>query len=98
MQTTLTTPDWAVWLIGMALTWLVTQGIKSLSRSIPWMPNLTGNATALVAALVAMVVTIANGALAALPPATAEHVAQGFLFISILLSAYGVQYTVKSLK
>ena len=98
MENTLVTPDWAVWLIGLGLTWLMTQGVKSLSKTIPWLPTLSGQTTALVAALVALLVASANGVLASLPPAYAPAVDSAFKFIAMLLSAYGVSYTFKDLR
>jgi hypothetical protein len=88
-------PDWLTALIFAGLTWLITQGIKSLSETIPWVTNLQGQATALVAALVGVIVFFGNGFLSMIPAEYHAGVIALSGFLGTLLSAYGISKTVK---
>lgn len=90
-----TLPDWAIALLKVGAIWLVTAGIKSLSKALPFVPTLEGSATAVAAAVVALVVEFVNGLLGLIPTAYQPAVIAVFGFIGTLLSAYGVQGTVK---
>lgn len=93
-----TLPDWAVALLSAGLTFLVTAGLKSLSEALPFVKTLEGPATAVVAALVGFVVVFGNGLLAMIPPEYHAGVIAFFGFVGTLLSAYGVQGTLKMFK
>jgi hypothetical protein len=95
---TLVMPEWAIWLIGLGLTWLMTQGLKSLSKTIPWIPTISGQATAVVAAVVALIVSASNAVLLTIPPDYVPAVDATFKFVAMLLSAYGVSYTLKDFR
>jgi hypothetical protein len=90
-------PGWAVALLNTGVTWLITNGLKSLSKALPWVPTLEGPATALTGALVAFVVVFANGLLAMIPATYHAGVTALFTFAGTLLAAYGVQGTLKKL-
>lgn len=91
-------PEWLIWLIGLGLTWLMTQGLKSLSKTLPWIPTISGQATAVVAALVALIVVSANAILLTLPADLVPAVDAAFRFVAMLLSAYGVSYSLKEFR
>jgi hypothetical protein len=88
-----TLPEWAVLLISAGITWLVTNGLKSLSKTLPWVPTIEGQATALVAALVAFITVFGNG-LSMIPAVYHPGVIAFFAFVGTILSAYGVHFTV----
>jgi hypothetical protein len=93
-----TVPDWAVTLLSVGFTWLITNGLKSLSKALPWVTTLDGPATALAAALVGFVVVFGNGLLTMIPASYHPGVIALFGFIGTLLSAYGVHYMVMQFK
>jgi hypothetical protein len=95
MQNTIVTPEWAVWLVGLLLTWLMTNGLKALSKSVPWIPEISGQAAAVTAAVLALVISAFNSILGTLPVDMVPAVDAVFKFVAMLLSAYGVHYTVK---
>lgn len=92
-----TLPQWAIVLLNAGVTWLLTNGLKSLSKALPWVPTLEGPTTALTGALVMFVVTFANGLLSMIPGAYHPAVIATFTFIGSLLSAYGIQGSLKQL-
>jgi hypothetical protein len=93
-----TLPEWAVLLISAGITWLVTNGLKSLTKTLPWVPTIEGQATALVAAIVGFIVVFGNGLLSMIPATYHAGVIAFFAFVGTLLSAYGVHYTVTQFK
>jgi hypothetical protein len=98
MENTLVMPEWAIWLIGLGLTWLMTQGLKSLSKTVPWIPTISGQATAAVAAVVAVIIASFNAILATIPADMVPAVDATFKFVAMLLSAYGVSYSLKEFR
>lgn len=90
-----TLPDWALFLITAGATWLVTNGIKSLVKVIPWLPDLSGWGTTVVAALVNGAVLFGNGFLASLPPTSYPAVTAVLVFLGTLFSSYGLHYVMK---
>ena len=90
-----TLPDWAVALINVCITFLVTAGLKSLSKTLPWIPTIQGQATSMTAALVGFIVVFANGLLSMIPPEYIPAVVALFAFIGTILSAYGLSSTIK---
>ncbi len=87
-------PDWAIGLINIGLTWLITNGLKSLSRSLPWIPSIEGQASTLVAALVGFLVVFGNGLLGMIPASYHPAVSAMLVFAGTILSAYGLHFTV----
>lgn len=94
----LTLPDFVPLLLTAGLTYLITAGLKDLSKTLTWVPNLEGQATALVGALVASFVTIGNAALALVPSDFVPLVVGIFGTIGSILSAYGIAGIVRSLR
>jgi pilus assembly protein Flp/PilA len=88
-------PDWAVALLKVGAIWLVTAGLKSLSKTLPFVPTLEGTATASAAVVVALFVEFINGLLGMIPAMYQPAVIAVFGFIGTLLSAYGLQGTIK---
>lgn len=93
-----TLPDWVIGLLNAGFTWLITNGLKSISKTLPWVKTLEGPTTVLVAALVGFVVVFGNGLLTMIPVTYHPGVIALFGFIGTLLSAYGVHYTVMQFK
>lgn len=81
-------------LIAAAIAWVVTQGLKSLSKVLKY--DLSGAGTAITGALVTATILFFNALLAAIPPAAREPVAAGLGLIVSILSAYGISGTIKS--
>jgi hypothetical protein len=92
----LTLPDYVPLLLAAGIGWVLTQGLKSLSVALPGVPNLEGQATAIVGALVTAFVAIANTLLALLPLEWQTPVALVFGTIGSILAAYGIAGTIKS--
>jgi pilus assembly protein Flp/PilA len=92
---TSTLPDWAVALLKAGAIWLVTAGLKSISKALPFVTTLEGPATAAAGAIVALIVVFGNGLLGMIPATYQPAVIAVFGFIGTLLSAYGVQGTLK---
>ena len=90
-------PDWARLLIIAGISWLITQGIKSLTHAIPNIPDLTGLATSLTGALVVIAVAFANALLAMVPPDQQATVSLVFQLLATILGTYGIAHTVKSI-
>ncbi len=89
-------PDWARLLIIAGVSWLITQGIKSLTHAIPNIPDLTGLATSLTGALVVITVAFANALLTLVPPESQAIVSLVFQLLATILGTYGIAHTVKS--
>lgn len=83
-------------LILILLTFLVTQGLKALSKLAG--KDFSGYASAIVASVVALVVGLFNTVIVPLIPVAALPVIEpaAALLVSIL-SAFGIHYTVKGL-
>lgn len=80
-------------LIIAGLTWLVTEGLKSLSGALGI--DLSGAKTAVVAALVALVLAGVNGLLG-LIPAQYHQVAQVIMTLLVaILGAFGIHNQAK---
>lgn len=90
-----TLPAWSLFLITAGATWLVTAGIKSAMKALPWLPDLTGWGTTMAAAIVNGVVLFGNGFLASLPPSSYPAVTGLLVYLGTLFSSYGLQYTIK---
>ncbi len=95
-QAPLVLPDWAQLLIYAGIGWVITQGLKSLSKAIPNTPDLSGVATALTGAFVTAIVVFGNALLAMIPAESQAPVAALFGLLAAILSAYGIAGTVKS--
>lgn len=81
-------------LLAAGIAWLVTQGLKSLSRVISF--DLSGAGTAITGALVTAAIVFFNAMLAAVPAGAREPVASVLGLIVSILSAYGIAGTLKS--
>lgn len=83
-------------LIAAFIGWIVTQGLKSLSKVVKY--DLSGYGTAITGALVTAAIVFFNALLAAVPAEARESVAALFGLVISILSAYGIAGTIKSLQ
>jgi hypothetical protein len=80
-------------LIAMGIGYLVTQGLKSLSKLVG--VDLSGWGAAIAASIVTTVVYFFNALLSAVPSSVAPSVAIGLTLLVSILGAFGVHATVK---
>ncbi len=80
-------------LIAMGIGYLVTQGLKSLSKLVG--KDLGGWGAAITASVVTTVIYFLHALLSAVPEAAAPSVAIGLTLLVAILGAFGVHATVK---
>jgi len=86
-------PELINFLLVIPLTFLITEGLKSLSALLG--RDLTGAAAFIVAGLVAAVMAFINALLASIPPAQEPIWTAVFQLIVLLLGAAGLHKTIK---
>jgi hypothetical protein len=80
-------------LIAMGIGYLVTQGLKSLSKLVG--VDLSGWGAAIAASIVTTVIYFFNALLSAVPANAAPSVSIGLTLLVSILGAFGVHATVK---
>jgi hypothetical protein len=81
-------------LIAMGIGYIVTQGLKSLSKLLGF--DLGGWGAALTASIVTTVILFLNALLSAIPATAQPSVAIGLTLLVSILGAFGVHSVVKS--
>lgn len=87
-----------VWLglgIVAGINWLVTNGLKSLSKALPWTPDLTGIGTTIASAISNAVILFFSTVLTTLPADYQNPVGYILAFVGSLIASFGIHYTVK---
>lgn len=88
-----------VWLglgIVAAVNWIVTNGLKSFSKALPWTPDLSGIGTAIASGISNAVILFVSTVLTTLPVAYQNPVGYALAFIGSLLGSFGIHFVVKS--
>lgn len=80
-------------LIAMGIGYLVTQGLKSISRLIG--TDLSGWGAAITASIVTTVIYFLSALLSAIPASAQPSVAIGLTLLVSILGAFGVHATIK---
>lgn len=86
---------WVSVLLVAAVTWVVTEGVKSISKVFGI--DISGKASAIIGTVVLTLVELINGLLAAIPPEAIPSVTAGLGFVFTLLSAFGIAGFVKKI-
>lgn len=89
-------PVWLGLAIVACANWIVTNGLKGLSKALPWTPDLSGIGTAIASALSNSVILFFSTVLTTLPPAYQNPTGYALAFIGSLLGSFGIHFAVKS--